>query len=240
MEPPLLIFDFDHSLIDCNSDPWVIDHLGASHIMQSWRGSLPWTDLMDRMMTEVHARGAKISDVQDSLKKIPLQPEMIRAIQSAHSWGFELRVISDANVFFIKTVLAYYDLERYFTEVHSNPAYVNEQGILRICPYHSHPPHSCTLCPPNMCKGTILDGIRAAAPSVKRRTIYVGDGGGDYCPSLRLLRGDHVLARQGYPLEKLLKENYKLIEAEVHGWSSAQDVEDCLLELFKSRRLLAN
>lgn len=28
--------------------------------------------------------------------------------------------------------------------------------------------------------------------------IYVGDGGGDFCPSLRLLDGDHVLARNRY------------------------------------------
>lgn len=47
-------------------------------------------------------------------------------------------------------------------------------------------------------QGLILDSIRhKSAHCVKRRVIYIGDGGGDYCPSLRLMEGDLVLARQG-------------------------------------------
>mgnify|MGYP002775151628 FL=1 len=43
----LLIFDFDHSLIDCNSDPWVVNHLGAEEMMLSLRSVISsWTDLM--------------------------------------------------------------------------------------------------------------------------------------------------------------------------------------------------
>ena len=47
-------------------------------------------------------------------------------------------------------------------------------------------------------QGSILEGIRREAEKVHRkRVIYIGDGGGDYCPSLRLIQGDHVLARLG-------------------------------------------
>lgn len=238
MKSALVVFDFDHTLIDCNSDPWVVDHLGASDLMRSLRPSLSWTDLMDTMMTEIHARGNAISDIEDSLRKIPVQPEMIRAIQTAHSEGCMLRVISDANVFFIKTVLASHDLEKFFTEVHSNPAHVDAQGVLRIRPYHSDPPHSCSLCPPNMCKGLILDNIRAsAASSAGGPVIYIGDGRGDYCPCLRLQEGDHVLAKQGYPLWRLVRDNCELMKAKVHGWSSAKDVEACLSALLFSHTL---
>ena len=34
--------------------------------------------------------------------------------------------------------------------------------------------------------------------SANQCIIYVGDGRGDFCPSLRLQEGDHVLAREGY------------------------------------------
>lgn len=235
---PLLIFDFDHSLIDCNSDPWVVDHLGASQLMLSLQPAIPsWTDLMDRMMVELAACGNTVGDIEAALRKILLHPAMMRAIHAAHSWGWELRVISDANVFFIQTVLASHQLEQYFTVVHSNPAHINDLGVLRIHPYHSSPPHVCPICPPNMCKGLILDNIRAAAPSPNRRTIYVGDGRGDYCPSLRLREGDHVLAREGYPLWRLLKENTQLVKAKVHAWSSALDVESCLLHLYESEKI---
>lgn len=42
----LILFDFDWSLIDCNSDTWVVDKLGASDLMRSLRHILPWTQLM--------------------------------------------------------------------------------------------------------------------------------------------------------------------------------------------------
>ena len=37
-----------------------------------------------------------------------------------------------------------------------------------------------------------------ANQSTDQCIIYVGDGRGDFCPSLRLREGDHVLAREGY------------------------------------------
>lgn len=42
----LVIFDFDWSLIDCNSDTWVVEKLGAMERMKSFRDTLPWTQLM--------------------------------------------------------------------------------------------------------------------------------------------------------------------------------------------------
>lgn len=216
----LLIFDFDHSLIDCNSDPWVVDQLGASQLMLSLRLLIPsWTHLMDRMMAELADRGRTISDIEDALRQIPVHPAMIRAIKAAHSWGWESQIISDANAFFIQTILAAHDLDSYFTKIHTNPAQVDEQGVLHIEPYQRPPPHECPLCPPNMCKGLILETIRAAAQLQHRRTIYIGDGSGDYCPSIRLQECDHVLARQGYNLQ-LLGLQVSLMEAFGKGSSS--------------------
>lgn len=42
----LIIFDFDWSLIDCNSDTWVVDKLGAMERMKPLMEVLPWTQLM--------------------------------------------------------------------------------------------------------------------------------------------------------------------------------------------------
>lgn len=233
----LLIFDFDHSLIDCNSDPWVVDQLGASELMLSIRPHIgSWTDLMDRIMVEIAARGRNIGDVEDALKRVPLHPAMNRAIKTAHSWGWELQIISDANIFFIETILSLYDLKHHFTEIHTNPAHVDEQGVLRIQPYQKPPAHQCGLCPSNMCKGLILDDVRATTQLRKCQTIYIGDGSGDYCPCLRLQEGDHILAREGYPLLRLLQRNNQAIRAQVHVWSSALDVESYLLQLHESEQ----
>lgn len=66
----------------------------------------------------------------------------------------DLRILSDANVFFIDTILDHLDIKDCFSHVTSNPGYVNEEGRLRISPYvdFESSPHGCSLCPPNMCK----------------------------------------------------------------------------------------
>lgn len=67
----------------------------------------------------------------------------------------DLRIVSDANVFFIETILEHVGLRQCFTEINTNPSSIDEEGRLRISPYHDfhdHPPHACNLCPPNMCK----------------------------------------------------------------------------------------
>ncbi|KAH7290661.1 hypothetical protein KP509_30G058200 [Ceratopteris richardii] len=188
------------------------------------------------MMMEVTARGKSIVDIQDALKRIPVEPAMINAIKNAHSWGWELQIISDANSFFIQTVLSNNHIDQYFTRIHTNPAFVDEKGVLRIQPYWKSPAHQCPLCPSNMCKGMILDGIRTDPHFENYQTIYIGDGGGDYCPSLRLHCGDHVLARQGYPLLRLLESTNQRIKAQVHSWSSAVDVESCLHQLYSIKQ----
>lgn len=223
----LIVFDFDWSLIDCNSDTWVVDKLGAMERMKSFQGTLPWTQLMDRMMTELHNDGRTLEDIDRCLQMCPMEQEMVTSVKFAAELGCELQVVSDANSHFIKVILKRHGLEQYFSEVHTNPAHVAESGALRVLPFHPEDqPHGCKLCPPNMCKGLILDGIRLGASEVpKKRIVYIGDGGGDYCPSLRLVDGDHVLARHGFPLAKCLKVNMGFVKATIHDWTIAKDIE---------------
>eukprot|EP00243_Klebsormidium_subtile_P006602 TRINITY_DN2836_c0_g1_i1.p1 TRINITY_DN2836_c0_g1~~TRINITY_DN2836_c0_g1_i1.p1 ORF type:complete len:247 (+),score=28.70 TRINITY_DN2836_c0_g1_i1:261-1001(+) len=224
----LVIFDFDWTLIDDNSDTFVVEQLGAGDLMLSLRKELPWTQLMDRMMHELHLRGRTLPEIDACLSRIPLREAMARAIRRTAALGCSLHIVSDANSHFISTILAAHDLTDCFASVHTNPAEIDSSGPLRVFPFH--PPHGCLLCPPNMCKGLILDKIVGDQRPDGLHVIYLGDGGGDYCPSLRLRRGDHVLARAGFPLLKRLQNGQKS-EGTVHVWDSADDVERLLLSL---------
>jgi pyridoxal phosphate phosphatase PHOSPHO2 len=56
-------------------------------------------------------------------------------------------------MFFITTILQSHDLMQYFTEIKTNPSFVDEMGRLRIQTFHPFtegPPHGCNLFPPNM------------------------------------------------------------------------------------------
>uniref|UniRef100_A0A0D9V516 Uncharacterized protein n=1 Tax=Leersia perrieri TaxID=77586 RepID=A0A0D9V516_9ORYZ len=230
----VVVFDFDKTIIDVDSDNWVVDGLGATEEFERLLPTMPWNTLMDTMMCELHARGKTIHDVADVLRSAPLDRRVVSAIKACYGLGCDLRILSDANRFFIETILDHHGLRGYFSEINTNPSHVDADGRLRIAPYHDFHagPHGCGLgiCPPNMCKGQVLDRIRASA-GVDKRVIYLGDGRGDYCPSLRLGRDDFVMPRRGFPVWELICEDPSLLKAEVHPWADGEEMEETLLRL---------
>lgn len=229
-----IVFDFDRTIIDDDSDRWVVVEMGLSQLFNQLRDTLPWNALMDRMMEELHLQGKTVQDIAGCLKRIPLHPRIISAINSAHALGCDLKVLSDANQFFIETILKHHAVYNCFSEVITNPTLVNEEGRLRIFPYHglALPPHNCNLCPPNLCKGLVIERIQSSTSDDGKKTfIYLGDGRGDFCPSLKLGEGDHVMPRKDFPLCECISRAPTLIRAEVHEWSNGEELEKILLQL---------
>jgi phosphoethanolamine/phosphocholine phosphatase len=234
----IVVFDFDKTIIDVDSDNWVVDSLGFTEEFERLLPTMPWNDLMDAMMGQIHAHGKTLDgDVAAALRAVPIDPRVPHAIRAARALGCDLRVLSDANAFFIDTVLDHHGLRGCFTEVNTNPSLADADGRLRIGPYHAAP-HGCGVgtCPPNMCKGLVLDRIlreAAAAPGGRKRVIYLGDGRGDYCPSLRLGREDFVMPRRGFPVWDLICEDPARVQAEVHPWADGAEMEATLLGLVR-------
>ncbi|KAK8628773.1 hypothetical protein V6N13_009356 [Hibiscus sabdariffa] len=232
----VVIMDFDKTIIDCDSDNWVVDELGATRLFNQLLPTMPWNSLMDTMMKELHAQGTTINDIIAVLKRTPIHPPIIQAIKSAHELGCDLKIVSDANVFFIETILDHHGLRGCFSEIDTNPSFVDEEGRLRIFPLHdfSKHPHGCHHpCPPNMCKGIVIERIQASlfAMEEKKTIIYMGDGLGDFCPSLKLRDGDYMLPRKDFPVWDLICKNRKQIQAEVCEWSNGEEFEHVLLHL---------
>ncbi|CDY43512.1 BnaA01g07320D [Brassica napus] len=237
----VIVFDFDRTLIDGDSDNWVVTEMGLTEIFHQLRFTLPWNRLMDRMMTELHSQGRSIQDIEACLQRImPIDSHIVDAIKSAKSLGCDLKIVSDANQFFIEKILEQHDLLDCFSDIYTNPTSVDENGKLRISPYHggaASTPHSCNLCPPNLCKGLVMDHIRASSSrkdQVLTRFIYLGDGGGDFCPTLKLRECDCVMPRTNYPLWKRISDKSSLIKADVKEWSSAEELQRILMQLFTS------
>ncbi|KAF0919619.1 hypothetical protein E2562_030733 [Oryza meyeriana var. granulata] len=192
-------------------DNWVVDGLGATHEFDRLH-AVEHRHHHDGGGGELHARGRTIRDVADVLCAAPLDPRIVAAIRACHALGCDLRILSDANRFFIDAVLDHHGLRGYFSEVTTSLSRVDADGRLRIAPYHDFHAgtHGCCLgtCPRNMCKGQALDRIRASTAAAtggkKQRLIYLGDGRGDYCPSLRLEREDLMMPRKGFPVWNLI------------------------------------
>ncbi|XP_038899082.1 inorganic pyrophosphatase 2-like isoform X2 [Benincasa hispida] len=236
----VVVFDFDKTIIDLDSDNWVVDELGATDLFNELLPTMPWNSLMDRMMMELHEQGRTIDDIADVLKRAPMHPDVVPAIKAAHA----LRIVSDANLFYIDTILNHLGIRECFSEIHTNPSLVDEEGRLRIFPIHkfSKSPHD--FCPPNMCKGLVMERIQAslmAEGKTKKRFIYLGDGNGDYCPSLKLGEGDFLMPRKNFPLWDLIsQQNPLVIKAEIHEWSDGEEMGRILLRLINSISMAEN
>ncbi|MCO5551662.1 hypothetical protein L7F22_005166 [Adiantum nelumboides] len=236
---PLLIFDFDETLVEQDSSRWVAGQLGGGELFERLMRDhgMTWHASLNATLHSLHeqAGGASIiASIEDALRRIPICPATVAALKAAHAIGCELIVVSDANTFFINAVLQHHDLAPFFSRVYGNPACVDGQGRLCYSSFHSShlPPHGCPLCPPNMCKGSVVKrelamllaeaDARGNDSCSRRRVLYFGDGGGDFCPSLQLGQQDCVLPRNKYELHaKLLAlSDQQEPEASVHPWDS--------------------
>ncbi|KAJ7963185.1 Inorganic pyrophosphatase [Quillaja saponaria] len=229
----VIVFDFDSTIIEMDSDNWLLGEFGAIDKFYQLLPTTPWNPLMDRMMKELHSEGKTMDDIVEVLKQTPMHHRIAPAIEAAHALGCDLRILSDANMFFLETIVKHHGLDDYFSEIDANPSYVNEEGRLRISPYHNFvtSPHGCSLCPPNMCKGVVLERIQRSVGKEGKRIIYLGDGSNDYCPSLKLKESDYVMPRKNFTLFKLISENPSLVKAEIHGWSDGEELERVLLQI---------
>nr|KJB56854.1 hypothetical protein B456_009G140300 [Gossypium raimondii] len=210
---------------------------------------MPWNSLMDQMMKELHSKGTRIEDIAAVLKRSPIHPRIVEAIKSAHALGCDLKNVSDANTFFIETILEHHGLKECFLEINTNPGFVDQQGRLRIFPHHdfTKSSHGCQhpSCLPNMCKFLTRILSRVIDPSFleyriqaslsmedpKKTKIYLGDGLGDFCPSLKLGDGDYVMPRKDVPVWDLICKNRSLIKAQICEWSNGEEFKTVLLHL---------
>ena len=235
----LVVWDFDWSLINENSDTWVIEQLDFSG--RVWaegeakfrRKELDWTSLMDWALGELHANGHSAAAISEALAKLPVLGGALAAVKLCLSVGAEQRILSDANTVYINTILEARNLTDAFAVVETNPASYDDSGRLHVRPHQPADvaPHGCPMCPSNLCKGAVLDGWLAALKP--ERCVYIGDGGGDFCPATRLRATDFVLARAA-PHNSLLRKcraaGPETVAATVLEWGGDADADGSALE----------
>lgn len=236
-EKTLVGFDFDHTIIDANTDIEV-QKLSVEDIpidIRQLYSNKCWTDFMQAVFELLHKQNVTADQYKTLLYKIPFvrgMDELLRKLGDYHKDNVEVIIISDSNSMFIEEILKHHNLHNCVTKIFTNPAWFDDDGCLRIKYYHEQ--SECDLSTKNLCKGMILkDYVKSREKDnngVKfSRIIYVGDGKNDLCPSLRLNKKDHVFARRGYTLETMLKAaetKDKKISATVHYWQTAYEISE--------------
>ncbi|KAJ3113765.1 hypothetical protein HDU96_002945 [Phlyctochytrium bullatum] len=227
-KPLLAAFDFDWTVIDEDSDHWVVRQLSArlADKMNELSGKVQWTDLMGSLVSDLHDEGASKDDIIRVLSEIPFNPAMLRVFETIKAAGGDIIIVSDANTVFIDEILKAKNARHYITEIVTNPGHFDAAGKLHIRRRiaATDPPHNCkSICAVNICKGNeMLSRI-----GDYHRVIYGGDGRNDFCPMTKLSSADAVFPRHGHSLEKYLTKD-KLprdeIRAAMYWWSSADEL----------------
>ncbi|KAF9968847.1 hypothetical protein BGZ70_003585 [Mortierella alpina] len=252
----LACFDFDWSLIDTDSDRFVIQSLSPELRRKLDTSPMQWTDLQNECLKDFYDQGGSGQVVRDALTKVPLDPDMIKACQLLHAKGWTLVIVSDANSIYIDGILQHYGIKQLFSAVITNPAFWDSQDrlhIQRLIPADA-PPHGCPLgiCSLNICKGQEIDKLQKQlrqqnsankadgstaenfAPS--QRMLYVGDGRNDYCPALRMQSSQDIyFVRKGRSLEAYLEKSAPnirdAIKARIILWTRAADILKVVQEI---------
>jgi len=148
----LVVFDFDHTVVEVNSDPAAILGVDAEHreeheaLLREAGSRGEWTQGMDAALRRVADHGRTQEDIRDVLRGVGLTEPgdvMLGALQRLASHpGTDLRIVSDANTVFIDEILSAHRIRDAFSAVVSNPAsWVphNTGTRLRVTPFHGAP-----------------------------------------------------------------------------------------------------
>ncbi|XP_061621337.1 pyridoxal phosphate phosphatase PHOSPHO2 [Phyllopteryx taeniolatus] len=221
----LMVFDFDHTVVDDNSDTWVIRCLPGQTLPDTVKNLYRkghWTEFMGRVMDYIGEQEVSVESVRAEMECIPLTAGMsdLLTFISRNKSDVDCVVISDANALFIDWILCAAGLRSAVDRVFTNPAALNSLGRVEVRRHHAH---DCRRCPINMCKRKVLEGYLAQQDKYSH-VLYVGDGANDLCPAFCLRGRDVVLPRKGYALEKLLEGEKDAVKAKVVVWSSGTQV----------------
>ncbi|KAI0256281.1 phosphatase phospho-type [Lactifluus subvellereus] len=233
VERQLIVFDFDWSMADQDSYTWVFEVL-APDIRRKLKSTGSGSALQ-----ELHERGFTREDIEGALRIMPFHPAMIRGVKTlkaAANPQTTFLCLSSANSVYISTILESKGLQDLFTEIVTNPAEWDPSGLLKVRRHvdPNGPQHNCPVgCYPDICKGNEFDAFLERHGANYDRIIYVGDGSGDFCPTLRLRSQDMVLCRRYRTLEhRIAQEGERRgLKCQVKYWAGAWEVEEIFKQL---------
>ena len=116
--PILCIFDFDQTVIDCNSDTWIHKLGPGEKVPIELRKDVEWTEYMRRTFEYLFKNGVTRGDYEKCLKQMPFvagMKELFTTLANAKDINglpkYEILICSDSNTFFISTFLEHHKFD---------------------------------------------------------------------------------------------------------------------------------
>eukprot|EP00919_Chromeraceae_sp_WS-2016_P031428 GHVR01074315.1.p1 GENE.GHVR01074315.1~~GHVR01074315.1.p1 ORF type:complete len:278 (+),score=72.43 GHVR01074315.1:28-834(+) len=230
--------DFDWTLLNENSDFSILkDDAECYSELMAWvnnkKNDKPsdtnqFTDLMNKLLNRMLDKGNTIDTLKSILCNMTISPYLSLFLNTLKKYEYEIHIVSDANTFFINTILEHHNLLNLIDNIHTNPCIMDGDrlSIYRYSSNNKHSisiPHKCDICSLNMCKGDIINKtIQDSTQDISNiHVIYAGDGLNDLCPILTLspvLKSRlYACPRDEYSLYKKLKENNNKLKIKIES-----------------------
>ena len=118
-----VIFDYDWSLINCNSDTYIFHQLWPERpnvVEETYRDiTQQWTAAVDKSLELLQQTKPHLTakDILACVAHVPVLDGMLQAAKYAHQQGAKLYIVSDANTMFIDVFLQEQKLQYLFEAV---------------------------------------------------------------------------------------------------------------------------
>lgn len=231
----MVAFDFDHTIVDENTDIVVRDLVKSKisdEITKLYKKS-GWIPYMQEIFYLLHGDGFTKEQILNAITGIPEVAGLKTLFKELNDISnVDIIIISDSNSVFIKHWCDHNNVSDYIKQVFTNQAHFNDEKVLKIQPYHHQ--LDCQLSSENLCKGQVLENYvqtqQKESNVIYDKIFYVGDGHNDICPVLRLGTQDVGYARKGYRMANELDDENPSLDVKVEIWSDGHDLKQFIFQ----------
>ena len=232
MSKTLIIFDFNHTMIDCNT-------LYEQCRLAFSEEETEKVKKMDREISfeytiryfydKLKENKKTIEDINMYIDTIKLSKGFKELIQYLNSYRdkYELIIVSSDIDYPIKRILSNESLLECFNSFLGLKSELCEDKLIKFKPLEKC---GCKNCEPNGCKSFLVkEYIKNFGNEKKYKNfIFVCDGFNDYCLGYDLKENDILMPRNNYELYKRLYEkgDYKNLKCKIFNWNDGYNILD--------------
>ena len=135
----LAVFDFDHTVVEANTDIVIRDLLDQDLIsdeVKALHKKSGWIAHMQSIFHLLIQNNIRKEQIRTAIIGIPEVQGVKALIRALKEKNFDVIMISDSNSEFIGAWNYYNKLDKLVDHVYTNPARFNANGLLEIHPYH--------------------------------------------------------------------------------------------------------
>ena len=233
----LVIFDFDQTIIDLDSEFSMVEKY-AQDLYEEKNGDLyvkdHWIEFNNYIYTRLVQNGFTYQDVKKYFQSLDLSPkieELLNYLRENKS-KFETIIITGNNEQVVDLVLSSHGIKDCFEHILCNKSVLDEKNIFKIWAINEKYEH-CQDDKPFLCKSLFFQDFIKDKEEKYDGIFYICDGKNDFCLSKILTENDIVFPRFNYSLYKILfdKNGKNEVKAQIIAWKNGKDILDVLRKL---------